>query len=375
MQEICHQMMSMNGRTGGGGGGKWEREIAFSGTDYQGDTYYWRDPEGVVRNGESLERAIRDRKPEQVHFVSLRLFPYYFSSSSGTGPVIAHEVVFDIDVTSFPRYCSCTRKKDQKTACSVCWQFIEGSSFLLEYVLQEFYGIDASHLLWVLSGMKGYHCLVNDSRFLFMDRPQRALLFQQLSRASDKELIAFASSFLMPDAEFVSSLENLFEERSVVKRSLLDSPEFREACLEMVRVEYHLLYNALMSKWLNATNKSSLEKWRLLRQLEKGQFPPHQPLPSLIIILRCYYPRIDRGPLVEKRHPFKLPYSVHAKTRKIALPMRREDLLRDGLPEKTLSLEEVNIYYEKSGERHPLLTDSIAIFRDWLCYYNESSVL
>ena len=336
--------------------GKPKREVALS---YDNPKLGY--PRQRLSSGESLKQLLQQKTPTQIHFHSLRMESFY--SEQIQCKVL--ELVFDIDVTDFERYCLCTKQVDKKRACQSCWQHVEGASLVLSYILEQEWGISEENILWVLSGMKGFHCIVNDKRFLFLTRKERTILFLQLQKNSVKQLIQFASSLTL---EFSSQLENQFLVKSVLERSLLNSDSFQQACLSLIRTEYYAIYNALSVKWFNLRTASSEEKWKALLELERGQFPV-KPLPSLVIALRCYYPKIDKGPFCEKHHIFKLPFSVHTKTRKIALPVEREAIMNLNLPDSVPSLSEVNAYYTEHAQILPSLQESIQIFERWIRTY------
>lgn len=351
LESICN-MMFMNERNENYQNMK--RGIAFS----FDNNSFWRDPANQIIDSKSLEKLIQEKRPTQIHFESLHFTPHYTKNLKCK----SKELVFDIDVTDYERFCHCLSQDDTKRACSHCWQHIEGTSLILQFLLEKFYGIKEENILWILSGMKGIHCIVNDGRFLTLTREQRSVLYRQINRNTNEELMQFAS--LIP-RDFSDKLSQFFEEKSVVKRSIMNSDKFQTLCLTLLKSEYLSLFHTLTLRWFNMRNSSSLEKWRALRELEEGQFP-NKPLPSIMIALKCYYPRIDKGPLTEKKHLFKTPFSIHTKTRRIALPVEWNEIQRDGLPERVLTLTEVNNYYYKYSKVHPDLTKSINLFDQWL---------
>lgn len=314
-------------------------------------------PRQKAKNEKDLEFIVKRKNPTQLHFHSLK------GKSIYSEEIVTElmEIVFDIDVTDFERYCLCIQQVDKKRTCSSCWHHIVGASIVLEYILKELWGVPSENILWVLSGMKGFHCIVNEKRFLFLTKEERTSLFLQLQKTNDKQLIQFAS---LLSSEFSLTLQKEFLEKSIVSKSLLNSDKFQNSCLSLIKNEYYPIYNALSVKWFNQRAASSEEKWKALLDLEKGQFGT-KPLPSLVIILKCYYPKIDKGPFCESNHLFKLPYSIHTTTRKISLPVEREEIKLEGIP----TLSEANVYYQMKGKPLPILEESFLIFKKWVDSY------
>ena len=340
-----------------------QRRLRFS---FKKDVY-WVDH--GVKDEKSLRDALLSRRPEQVHFDTLLLSSPFSSSCPEEKKIRVREVMFDVDVTEYERFCPCKDPALGKKVCSRCWQFVEGASLVLDFLLRVHYGIPEGNILWILSGMKGFHCLVNDARFLFKTRKERLYLFQLLNRFSEKELIEFATRYLQPWNEgFSEILLAQFEERSVIKRGMMSLDSFQDSCLSLLSREYPSLRNKMELVWFNLRAGTSLDKWRGLREQEKFQFPGSPP-PSLIIALRCYWPRIDKGPFAEKKHVFKLPFSVHHESRRVSLPVEREAIVSDALPEGLATLGEINSHFLKHGQVEPSLVRGKEIFDQWLSYY------
>lgn len=80
------------------------------------------------------------------------------SKSNGAIPV-ARELVFDIDLTDYPRDC-CQEKK----ICSICYNKIKCAVKLLDYILEEELGF--KNYGFVFSGRRGVHCWVLEMKDL-----------------------------------------------------------------------------------------------------------------------------------------------------------------------------------------------------------------
>ncbi|KAM0679622.1 primase [Glugoides intestinalis] len=100
-------------------------------------------------------------KLEQVNPWKLDLGPYYDirpSKCNGATP-IARELVFDIDLTDYPREC-CQEKK----VCVKCYEKIKCAVKILDYALKYEFGFN--NYGFVFSGRRGVHCWVLEKKEL-----------------------------------------------------------------------------------------------------------------------------------------------------------------------------------------------------------------
>lgn len=370
------------------------RQLAFS---YSANDIFWRDKNRLITSHQAFVSELLKRAPDQVHFGALQLM-----DDGGHETVQRQELVFDIDVTDYTRYCACgsrfttgdpldgaprTCQSGQRhtfycqctksgTACSTCWLHIEGAATLLHFILVHQLGIAEKHLLWVLSGKKGIHCLVNDPLYTGMTLEQRTRLFTLLQRDTPNNLKSFGLAMIHNYHTSTEQWEEQFVENVVCRRHMLCNDVFVQDCLDIVRTHYPSLHHQLEQRWVpksdthgtinGAAGPTSLSKWQSLKMLEHGQFHDQCP-PSLLLILHYYYPRIDRGPLCTRNHLIKLPFSVHRSTRNIALPVERRHITeRHGLPTQSLTLDDAIQHHHKYKTAPPDYAAAIHIFEQWI---------
>lgn len=331
--------------------GRYYRDLAFT---FNHSKFWWRDKDHSIVDAESFAKAILQRNPGQIHFDQLHVM-----NDEGGHSFYKREIVFDLDLTDFTRYCHCDKKTT--SVCTVCWLHVEGASRILREILVHRLGVEEECLLWVFSGMKGIHCIVNDSRFTQMSQAQLSNLYQFFYKKSVRDMKLFAETLRL---EFITELYKHFLERGIRKRGYTSLLEFEKSALTIIRREYYALYDTLSMEWKNMKNAE--DKWNVLLRLEANQ--GFQPLPSLLLIIMVYYPIIDKGPFgVGKNHLFKIPFSIHKKTGHIALPMKCDALSNDHLPLQSLTLGNIVEYYNNNTQSiHPLFIESCLLFEKWL---------
>lgn len=315
---------------------------------------YWRDKQHQVRDWESFLHHLNEFEPEQLHFGSLecswqkppRLLEQY------------HELVFDIDLTDFQRFCPCGEKKQ---ACHQCWLHIEGVQLVLHHLLCHLLGIEERYLLWVFSGKKGIHCLVNDPRLMQLNQQGRQRLIALFSRATVQLLSQFIHQV---PTEFLEQVNQLFLQRAVQDRGYLRMENFRTHCLKLVKSQNQAMHRQLFYEWYKPTNHTSLGDWQVLLEIEKELDLPLVDCPSTLIAMQCFYPHIDAGPL-QLTHLYKLPFSIHGDTERVALPLQRHQLVSNEWPEGALTRRQL-VEQHQQGHLPLQFTEGCTQFSIWL---------
>jgi hypothetical protein len=343
---VYEMMVASGGREGCESHGTHYRDLGFRNSK----NYWWRDGKHTVKSREDFYTQLLKQLPHQVHLDLLHIY-----DSVDREVMVKRELVFDIDVTDFVRYCKCER-----CCCEVCWLHIEGASRILYHLLTEILAIPTQHILWVLSGKKGIHCIINQEQYLLMGLKQKESIYRLFHKPTLDDLAQFGAN--LPH-EFVQELDTMFVSLVIEKRRLLSVKEFTTFCLSLVKGRYPSLHYPLLTNW-NQRGGTSLQKWQFLKDLESsvGGIKP-----TTLIILHLYYPRIDKGPLCDRKHLFKAPFSIHFDTGKIGMPTTLEDVMADGLPFSSLSLSDVVSYYDDNGRSiHPKFESSARLFETWL---------
>lgn len=297
------------------------------------------------------------------------------------------ELVFDLDVSDFDRFCDCVSKGEQhndddeegkmkKTLCHCCWLHIEGAYFILQFMLTHLFGYKSENLLNVFSGGKGIHCFVNDARSLSMNEEQRLFLYDTMYIGSGKTddgsalaLCTWIHKFATP--RLTRTLEKLFMSQVITSRNLFaTSPAFRQRVEDILSRYYPATYNNLIktSAWQKTTTKSSII-WSLLKSFEIYDYHAQaMAKPSLFIIYRLYYPIIDKEPL-KMKHSIKLPFSIHTTTKNIALPIDRTFIESTNKEEQLVTLCDVYTSHFNMQPLPALFANGINLLGRWLDMY------
>lgn len=326
------------------------------------------------------------RPPESMHMAHFKDGKHFLRAQK--------ELVFDMDITDFYRFCEC---RGVKRLCPVCWFHIQGASLLLQYLLEEVMGYERAHCLWVFSGGKGVHCFVNESRAMNLSDKERSQLHKRLSivMGDDARLIAFITTLVKNAPQYVDSLNQFFLD-VLREHDLFALPAFEERpgieesfelfCLRHLRARHITLYYQVKDAWdkeeLSPSPKKarlgipetsvgggeniSVRKWKILQQLETLYQSAYRP--SLFLSVSLMYPRIDPGPF-NMVHQIKLPFSVHATTHNIALPLTQEMIMRMDIKRDVLTLEALCGYFKAHKTVPESFNERVQLLETWIEMY------
>ena len=286
------------------------------------------------------------------------------------------ELVFDIDVPDFDRFCDCAVKQS-KTLCTTCWLHIEGCCAIIHFIMTEMLGYNKENLLYVYSGGKGLHCFNNDRRAMALSQGQRDLIFSE-TRVGKEDDVALCEWIVKNATPALSQqLETLFYDMVLRKRNLLQDETFRRWVCEKLHKPYPATYHGIYNKWTEVSPVPrdpafSVNLWQVLKM--HAQYEHHDAnnvmslvSPPLFIIYRLYFPMIDAGPLSMK-HEIKLPFSIHTTTTNIALPIDQESLTA------SLDKRELRITLSElcsASKRPSLYQRGVALLDKWLDMYSK----
>jgi hypothetical protein len=281
------------------------------------------------------------------------------------------EIVLDLDVNDMERFCSCVEDGvSRKRICHDCWLHLEGASLIITDQLQREMGIPAANILWVFSGGKGLHCIVNTTQFMRYNKQERQLLLALLDAKDDDSLILWIKHHATPS--LTKRLHALFMVNALEKRPLLLlSTAFENYVLECLKRHYTAIYSVVKARWRGAGGPH--ERWALLSfydtyiERNEANSPYHAVAPSTFILYRLFHPIIDSAPLVSLAHTSKAPFSVHIEKRTLALPttLERIQCLKKDF---VIRLDD---YTHAQLLELPVFKEALQLFTDWISHYES----
>lgn len=322
------------------------------------------------------------RAPESLHMA------FYKETNEDKLVVLKKELVFDMDITDFVRFCPCEGKKQ---LCQVCWLHIAGAHLILNEMLQEWHGYEARHLLWVFSGGKGLHCLVNAPHAISLGDSERMRLYDRMhiDTCDDEGLIVKIRQF---DTAFLDRLMLFFVDHAFKECDLftIAGPEqlgetFEAFCLRHLQKRFPALFVHVKKAWQTLqepTNNNkkkaklvshdtpceetlSMRKWGHLQALETMQNGRSQGCrASIFLMMRVLFPMVDKEPL-RMMHQIKLPFSIHSTSKNIALPIDSDAIVKMNVVRDPLSLD----LLLKNKQPHPQFAKGRKLFDTWIDQY------
>lgn len=321
------------------------------------------------------------RVPESLHMA------FYKEKNEEKLVALKKELVFDMDATDFVRFCPCEGKKQ---VCQVCWVHIAGAHLILNEMLQEWHGYEARHLLWVFSGRRGLHCLVNSPLAISLGESERLQLCERMciDPNDDEGLLVKIRQF---DTSFLDRLMLFFINHAFKECDLftIAGPEqeggemFEAFCLRHLQKRYPALFVHVKKGWEAIrepeNNKKaklvshdtpreenlSTRKWAHLQALVKMQNGSQGCRADVFLMMRVLFPMIDKQPLKSMIHQIKLPFSIHAASKNIALPLDSDAIVKMNVARDPLSLD----LLLKNKQPHPQFTKARNLFDTWLNQY------
>lgn len=161
---------------------------------------------------DSYMRYITCASPEELHGRINQILPKKIdigpvynirpSKMNGATPV-GHELVFDIDLTDYPRSCC-----EGKSVCKKCYEKIKCAIKLLNYSLRNEFGF--TEIGFVFSGRRGVHCWVFDD--IWLESSVRSDIVRFYQHVLEKNLYVYDYDLIMKEFDYDSTdiVENWF---------------------------------------------------------------------------------------------------------------------------------------------------------------------
>jgi DNA primase catalytic subunit len=303
-----------------------------------------------------------------LHMGSARVYRAEFGAVSE----IEKETVLDIDVNDYDRdttdgssrrFCSCTGKK---TVCSDCWLFLEMAAFQAELVMRKLLPgkLGDEAFMWCFSGKRGVHGLLKAD---LCDRDTSNILSRivdyishplTLPSVDEKGLVAeiyaeLISRMQCPARDIMASASNRAH-----FVSFFDNHGLPAVASRVRKAFDDVPYTSPSSVYRNVFDNAICGSHLAMKTLLVDMFPPI----------------LDRDVTTKRDNLFKFPFSVHASTMNVSLP-----LVSYKLHDATLPVVPVlHLVNADMGEKHQLANrrfqTGLRVFREWLSYHYGASM-
>ena len=247
---------------------------------------------------------------------------------------VRKELIFDIDLSDYDFLDLSDGPANPKAlsleACDAAWPVAGIAILLLQRVLHAQFGFD--EFLCFYSGRRGAHLWVLDERAMALDETGRAAIATFLdseltkcrTRATSSHRVHVKNLGLMPTAL------SLFETVLVGQMGALDLQAHRAAFVDRLALGHESMHNLAedasrkgggAAAWAYIRSKVTKQAERLPK--ECGWFVARLEE----VVLAYVWPRLDFQVTKGLNHLIKAPFVAHPKTLRVAVPLRRDELL------------------------------------------------
>ena len=245
------------------------------------------------------------------------------------------ELLFDIDLSDYDFLDLAGGPADPKAlnleACDAAWPVAGIALLLLQRVLHAQFGF--GEFLCFYSGRRGAHLWVLDERAMALDEAGRAAIAEFLdlgltkcrpTRATSSHRVHVKNLGLMP------TVYSLFEAVLVGQMGALDLQAHRSTFVDRLALRHESMHNleeeasrkaSGAAAWAYIRTKVTKQAVRLPK--ECGWFVARLEE----VVLAYVWPRLDFQVTKGLNHLIKAPFVAHPKTLRVAVPLRRGELL------------------------------------------------
>ena len=261
------------------------------------------------------------------------------ASTDANFATTGRELVFDIDLNDYP---FAGVDKDDIGSCDAAWPLAGIGARIMHFLLFEAFGFE--HILVVYSGRRGCHVYVCDERAFQLDDYARAatVRFLQPSFKTDATGRLHCGQLLSQPLlfqAFKSYCIPLFEEWCIVSKvddglGVFDSLEQKLKGIAMldckaIRPELTRFAKTCTGAEFWTEVKRHVRELARVKRFKWLESNYHE------LIMTHTWPRLDSEVTKRRQHLLKLPFSVHPKTDRLAVPistLRYEQFLPDTAP-------------------------------------------
>lgn len=238
----------------------------------------------------------------------------------------SRELMFDIDGDDYNDVkvcCGNKRAQEIQNVCDACWCFLACAVHGLNWFLKTYLGF--KHVLWVFSGRRGVHAWVVDQRCTDMTNNDRKCItdrLELLKQHNEKDgkmktftIAATGAAVSKLEEGFGRALEPYFKRLVCEKQGLFTNiTQVKHWCDVVIRSR---LGDDATTEMLVDTPRS----WDQFKTVVTSKWPASAKRVICDMILLHSFPRIDRNVTPNMKHMLKIPFTTHAITTRVCVPL------------------------------------------------------
>lgn len=240
----------------------------------------------------------------------------------------ARELLFDLDLDAYNDVKTCCyhikTSDDIKDVCDKCWCFAVCAIRAISWFLRTCMGF--SHIMWVFSGRRGVHGWVLDPRATSMTDADRKCVLDRLQlvkKQGSNGTYTVASTSTAPrkaEENFARVLEPCFKNLVCEAHGVFtDTKQIKRWCDAVI---YRRIGEEAMLDMLVNTPRD----WDSFRKYVQTTWPVQYKRVVCDMVLLYTFPRLDAGITNSTNHMLKIPFTTHAVTTRVCLPIPEEEL-------------------------------------------------
>lgn len=274
---------------------------------------------------------------------------------------LERELVLDLDLNAWEEkraagirnglLCTCAAGGDAKACCRRCFCLVELADVVFEHVLRD--TLTQQPPLWVFSGGKGAHA--------WFGAPQVRALSGEAREQLLKEFAGWQDARALDRLAAAAAAQSSSSSPSTVIDRLLEA--WRAIVVKRERVFESATARDWLKRWVTVPAAGHGDSAAFWAAVEAAN-----PRAKVVrVVLEVALPVVDLELLKGASHLAKTPFSMHASTVNIALPLAR-DRLRQGRFDPRSDA----VTATPNASAHPLFQEALKVLEQWLdlCEYD-----
>ena len=249
------------------------------------------------------------------------------------------ELIFDIDLNDYdfldlhegPPNPNGQPRPLSLEKCDAAWPVAGIAVKILTRILRDQFGF--GEFLCCYSGRRGVHLWVLDERAMALDADARSAIasFVDLQLSKCKQRASMGQRHLAKTYHLMETMYELFEDVLVAEMGVLCPLAARDEFLTRLGLNDHESMHNL--SYEVESKDSGVGAWAYIKSKVRNQATRHPKACGWFVkrldetVLAYVWPRIDINVTKGLNHLIKAPFVAHPKTQRIAVPLKRDELL------------------------------------------------